>query len=73
MKSFDPKLRKFFRSEAEKSACLEGRTVDAKGFPRHSRPNYQTAEERDAFDVGFFQWWDDTLAGLPVELPKEGK
>jgi hypothetical protein len=73
MKSPGPKPRKFFRTEAEKSACLEGRTVAAKGFPRNSRPNYPKQEQRDAFDVGFFQWWDDKLAGLPVELPKEGK
>ncbi len=73
MKSFDPKPRKFFRTEAEKAACLEGRADTAKGFPRHSRPNYQKPEERDAVDVGFRQWWDDKLAGLPVELSKDGK
>jgi hypothetical protein len=67
MKSPDPKPRKSFRNTAEKAAYQEGRTVASKGYPRHSRPNYQKPKEREAFDVGFRQWWDDKLAGLPVE------
>lgn len=38
----------------EKTAYEDGWKVAAAGSPRHDRPNYQSQEERDAFNAG----WD---------------
>jgi len=50
----EPKPPKSLSTAAEREAYRDGWNAAANNSPRHQRPNYQTHQEREAFDLG----WD---------------